>query len=900
MNKVNWKVLPETPYIPLSETARKVGAEGSVLLENKGDILPVKKGQIISLFGRTQIDYNKSGTGSGGLVNAPYVINILDGILENKDLTLNMELVDTYKKWLIENPFDKGTGWATEPWCQVEMVPSEETVKRAKEVSDIAVMVIGRTAGEDKDNGAEKGSWYLTDNEEAMLSVVSKYFEKTVVLLNTGAIIDTSWVEKYDIKSVMYVWHGGQEGGRAVADLLSGKVTPSGKLPDTIAKDINDYPSTKNFGDKIKNYFKEDIYVGYRYFETFAKDSVLYPFGFGLSYTKFDTKVTSVNETDGKILIDVEVKNVGNYQGKEVVQVYFDAPQGKLGKSVRTLIAFAKTKLLASGETEKLSLKILVNNMSSFDDSGVTGNKNCYVLEQGDYNIYVGNSVRNTENVYTHNISELVVVKKCVEALAPRESFEIMYPEKTEDGYKVAYKDVTVRTVDYNERIKAEMPQELGFTGDKGIKLNDVKEGRATLDDFVAQLSNEALTYIVQGEGMCSPKVRPGSTGAIGGLTKELRSYGVPPITVHDGPSGIRMDSGEEATSLPNGAATASTWDVQLITELGENLSIELCTHHIDSILGPGINIHRNPLNGRNFEYFSEDPVLTGEIAAAYIKGVDNYDNSATVKHFFANSQEWGRHGGDSVMSQRAAREIYLKAFEIAIKKGNASSVMSAYNRANGLMTVHDYELNTVILRDEWGYTGFVMSDWWPRIADEKTEELNLKDMVIAQNDVYMLTTDALTSNNNLLKSVEDGTLTRGQLQRNAKNILRYIMKSNCFTRFVADGCRVMDSFVDRYNELKTVGFIEKPIAEEGYTVDFAGGNEYIICVDFNSYEPEYVQIRIGITFEDGKVDGLSVNGTKTVDKKVYHGINVKPGVHKITFTFPKEKININSIEIRG
>lgn len=294
------KGFEEKPYAPLAIHSRKLAAEGCVLLKNENKVLPIKPENTVSFFGRTQIDYIKSGTGSGGLVHTEYVVNIIDGALNNSKINVNTELVDIYKSWIKENPFDEGNGWASEPWFQKEYVPDESVVKSAREKSDVAVIVIGRTAGEDRDNAPEKGSWYLTDEEEQLLDVVSKYFENTVVLLNVGNILDMNWVEKYNIKVVMYVWQGGQEGGNAIADVLSGDVNPSGRLSDTIAKDISDYPSSKNFGNKDFNLYQEDIYVGYRYFETFAPDKVLHPFGFGLSYTDFEIEPYSVTKNNRK------------------------------------------------------------------------------------------------------------------------------------------------------------------------------------------------------------------------------------------------------------------------------------------------------------------------------------------------------------------------------------------------------------------------------------------------------------------------------------------------------------------------------------------------------------------------------------------------------------------------
>lgn len=898
-NCIDWTKLEEKPYAPLAQLARRAAAEGSVLLKNEGNILPIGKDTTISLFGRTQIDYNKSGTGSGGLVRVEYVVNILDGIAANPKLTLNEELVEVYKNWLKDNPFDAGEGWAKEPWCQVEMVPSEETVKRAREISDTAVIVIGRTAGEDRDNHPGKGSWSLSDEEEAMLSAVCKEFDKTVVLLNVGNIIDMSWVEKYNIKSVLYVWQGGQEGGNAVADILCGDVTPCGKLTDTIAKNISDYPSIKNFGDEKFNIYEEDIFVGYRYFETFAPEKVLYPFGYGLSYTDFEYKTLDTSAIDGNICVETEITNTGKYSGREIIQVYCEAPQGKLGKSARVLCGFGKTDTLAPGESEIVKISFPVSAMASYDDSGITGNKSCYVLEEGDYNIYAGGCVRCAEKVFTYTAKELVVTEKCTEALSPVRSFDIMTPIADGNGYREGSKSVCMRTIDYAERIKAEIPKEITPTGDRGIKLIDVKNGKNTMDEFVAQLSDTDLECLARGEGMCSPKVRAGSAGAIGGTTQCLASFGIPIVAVHDGPSGIRMDSNETATSMPNGTAIACTWDEEIAEKLYENLSIELCTHRIDSILGPGMNIHRVPLNGRNFEYFSEDPLVTGKIAAAMVRGVKKYGNSATIKHFAANSQEFSRTWVDAVMSERAAREIYLKGFEIAVKEGGATSLMTSYNPINGVWSANNYDLNTIILREEWGYKGLVMTDWWPRLWPETLDYINLKNMIEAQNDVYMPAADALTFKDNLDASLADGTLTRAQLQRNAANILGYVANSHALERFVKYGGKLEPSLAEDMDKLISIATVENPQNDTETELDLGKKGKYLICMDYSSDEPEITQMTVRVLVNNVSAANITVNGNSGKCTVVARDISIGVLPVKLKLLFEDSLVRINSIELK-
>lgn len=689
------------PLEGFGEAVRKAAAEGMVLLKNENQMLPITEKDQVALFGRCQMNYYKSGTGSGGAVNTAYTTNLIDGFRRYKNIVLNEELLKVYEAWIQEHPFDDGQGaWASEPWFQKEMPVSLELAKKARETSNKALVVIGRTAGEDKDYAAVEGSYYLTKEEKQLLETVAEVFEDTCVIMNVSNIIDMSWLEtlknKEHIRSVIYTWQGGVEAGGASADVLVGAAVPGGKLPDTIAYDIKDYPSTANFGNEEKNLYQEDIYVGYRYFETFAPERVQFPFGFGLSYTDFSMEVKHAeilgSGVDVSVEFQVEVKNVGSqYAGKEVVQVYYEAPQGKLGKPARELGAFAKTEVLQPGETQVLTLQLPVATMASYDDSGVTGYKSCYVLEPGLYKFYVGGDVRAAQQVSLQGqegmeISECMVTEVLEEALAPAEKFQRLCPgNKKEDGtYEPKAEDVPVQTISLEERIRERMPEAMEITGNQGISFQDVRDKKASLEAFVAQLSERELAILVRGEGMCNPLVTPGTASAFGGTAPSLYAYGIPPVCTADGPSGIRMDSGLKATQMPIGTMLAASWNLPLVEELYEWEGQELLRNEIDTLLGPGINLHRNPLNGRNFEYFSEDPYLTGKFAAAVVKGIKKSGADATVKHFACNNQELARNTADSVVSERAVRELYLKGFEIAVKEGKACSIMTSYNPLNG------------------------------------------------------------------------------------------------------------------------------------------------------------------------------------------------------------------------
>ncbi len=772
--------------------ARRAVAEGIVLLKNDNNVLPLDEGSNIALFGRTQFNYYKSGTGSGGMVNTKYVTGVREALEADDRFTLNETLKSTYDLWIKDNPFDAGEGWASEPWFQKEMPITNEITKKAAEDSDIAIVIIGRTAGEDQDNSVTPGSYLLTEDECMMLENVRAAFEKMVVLINAGNIIDMKWKKQYRPDAVLYIWQGGQEGGNGALDVLSGDVTPSGHLTDTIANDINDYPSTANFGGDKCNVQQEDIYVGYRYFETFAKDKVLYPFGFGLSYTDFEIQPTGFSYGADELEFQVKVTNTGHFKGKQVVQVYVSKPQGKLGNPALELVGFEKTKELEPGESEILNIVITNYQLTSFDDSGITGHKNAYVKEAGEYSFYVGENIRKTLFAASFIQQETEVVEQLTEALAPVVPFERMKPQLQADGsFKLTYEQAPCATVNPEELRRASLKSELKQTGDRGIKLVDVLDKKATMDDFIAQLSDEELCCIVRGEGMSSPKVTAGCGGAFGGVTDSLLEKGIPVACCTDGPSGIRMDSGKKAFAMPNGTCLASAWNLELSEELYNWEGLELRKNKVDVLLGPGMNLHRNPLNGRNFEYFSEDPFVTGINAAVQLKGMHKYGVTGTIKHFALNTQETGRHTVEHVASARAIREIYLKSFEIAVKEGGAHAVMTTYGSVNGYYTSSNYDLVTRVLRDEWGFEGIIMTDWWAKGGKSyHGSNADMASIIRAQNDLYMVTGSAIdnTNKDNLAKELKKGKVSRFEVQRCAANICKFIMEKPVFARYIKRG----------------------------------------------------------------------------------------------------------------
>lgn len=773
--------------------ARQAVAEGQVLLLNQNHVLPLPKGSHVAVFGRMQLHYYKSGTGSGGMVNVNKVTGILEALEESEDVQVYEPLVDVYREWEKDHPFDEGVGWGSEPWSQEEMELNEALVEEAAEKNEYAIVILARTAGEDKDNKMLEGAYCLTSIEEDMLQKVRKYFAKMIVLLNTGNIMDMSFMDKYRPDAVMYVWQGGMVGGLGTVDILTGKVCPSGRLSDTIAAQMTDYPADPYFGGLEQNLYVEDIYVGYRYFESVAKSKVLYPFGFGLSYTTFSMEAGGFSYAENQVSFVMKVTNTGSVAGKEVVQVYAKAPLGKLGKPARVLIDFKKTKELMPRECEALTFAIPTSVFASYNEVSTAGMPVGWVLEAGEYTIYAGGNVRDVYAVGSFTLDELQIVEECRNALAPTTAFKRMKMTAANEHaeaagvYEIAMEEVPLRVVSPEEKRNAELPEGCEITGDRGIKLADVKAGKATLDEFVAQLTEEELASIVRGEGMGSPKVTAGTAAAFGGVTKSLLEKGIPCGCCDDGPSGMRLDSGMKAFSLPNGTLLACTFNTQLNEELYAFTAVEMIKNRVDILLGPGMNIHRHPLNGRNFEYFSEDPLLTGKMAAAQVRGLKSAGVTGSLKHFCGNNQETRRHTSNSIISERALREIYLRGFEIAVKEAKADAVMTTYGPVNGIWTSSNYDLVTDILRKQWGFEGVAMTDWWAYVCREgdKPAKTDFATMVKAQNDLYMVCPDSEKNEHgdNTVESLHDGSLTLGELQRCAKNICRFMMNTHAFMR---------------------------------------------------------------------------------------------------------------------
>ena len=626
------------------------------------------------------------------------------------------------------------------------------------------------------------GDFCLSVKEKEMIDTVKASFKNVIVILNVGGMVDTSWFA-YDnqIQSALLALQGGMEGGLAAAELLVGDGNPSGKTVDTFAKSLDDYPSTYNFHES-RDYvdYTDDIYVGYRYFETIpgAAEKVVYPFGYGLSYTTFDVETVSAGVVNSnctseanKLYAKVRVTNTGKFSGKEVVQVYIAKPQGKLGKPAKELAAFEKTRELQPGESQLMILTWEINDMASYDDLGKV-KKSAYVLEAGSYDIYVGTSVRDvTKADYSYILNHDVITEQLSAKLVPTSlpkrmladgSYEALTQSEPVDTDYSAIGNIDpslTEGVAPGQRAIPYFRFADGMAKNGSHDIMDVVEGRITLDEFVSELSIDDLIHLLGGQ----PNTGVANTFGIGNMPE----YGIPSVMTADGPAGVRIapEVGICTTAFPCSTLLACTWNPDVLEAVGRAGGEELKENNLALWLTPAICIHRSPLCGRNFEYYSEDPFVTGKLAGAMVRGIQSNNVGATLKHFALNNKETNRKNSDSRVSERAAREIYLKAFEMIVKNNNPWAIMSSYNMINGYRTSESEDLLTGILRDEWGYEGMVTTDWWT--CGEHYKETK------AGNDLKM----GNGYPDRVKKAYDKGAISRSEMETSVKRILGLILK---------------------------------------------------------------------------------------------------------------------------
>ena len=798
--------------------ARRAAADGMVLLKNEGHILPLRKGSAVALYGAGAGKTIKGGTGSGD-VNERETVSIYQGMI-------NAGYQITTKQWIkdYDRIYDEArqawkddiqkraaaTGGGTMDFFSIysttpfQMPTGPAIFKEKDERTDTAIYVISRIAGEGADRFAAKGDYYLKDDEHKMLEDICNCYENVIVVINAGAQIDLSFMSEFkNIKALLTVVQPGMEGGNAFADILSGQVNPSGKLVDTWAFHYDDYPNSATFSHNNKDIntevYEEGIYVGYRYFDTF-QIPVRYGFGYGLSYTDFELSPEVIEKsTDGNLQIMVKVKNTGKVPGREVVQIYVSLPQEKLEKESRRLVAFQKTKNLQPGEGEILQIEVKAEHLTYYDEKMAS-----WILQDGSYGIWIGNSLNDAKLCACAELDQRVVWERNRNICPVQQEIHELSQNK-ENKVEYDYSELTVVKLDAH---------------DYTTRQTVYRDNRMIYDEEAMQFVNEQLTvedlmHLASGD---PGKAQGGNLGAAGisvpGSAGETHNCavdrGLASIVLADGPAGLRLmkyyhvhegkivqmpfefslegglfyDVKEElpgtryyqyCTAIPVGTLLAQTWDTELVKEVGNMIGKEMSYFGVTLWLAPGMNIHRNPLCGRNFEYYSEDPLVAGMIAAAMTNGVqENKGCGTTIKHFACNNQEDNRMGSDSVLSERALREIYLKGFEIAVKESHPMSIMTSYNLINGVHAANNYDLCTNVARNEWGFDGLIMTDW---TTTEQDDSCTAAGCMRAGNDLVM--PGCFGDQANLKKELEEGTLDISELKACIARLVSVCWKSN-------------------------------------------------------------------------------------------------------------------------
>ncbi len=829
--------------------AREAAAEGFVLLENKDHFLPLAKGSKVGLYGAGAIRTIKGGTGSGD-VNERDSVNIFQGMKNAGYDVTSSEWLEDYDKLYVQARLD----WKNEIFTKLNgddtkffdaysatpfFMPSGNPIdeeKAAADGADTAFFVLARIAGENKDRFDTEGDYFISKEEKAILAQVSRCYKNVVLVINTGGLMDLAFVEEFDnIRSILQYVQAGQEGGNAFADVVSGDVTPSGKMTDTWAKDYYDYPGAEVYsyksGDLMKEKYEEGIFVGYRYFDTFEVP-VRYSFGYGMSYTDFeirtdDIKVSGRGMMNPKVSVTVTVTNTGDtYAGKEVVQIYASCPQGKLVKEFRRLAGFGKTKLLAPKESQTMTITFPLYQLTSYEEESAS-----WILEPGMYGIWVGNDLNTSVLSGALELDEKAVMTACENICPLKEELNEIVPdaEKVQAREVAWQKEVKEKRMSVIELKAAEIPTEK-------VDYQPVPEelpGKA--GKIVDSLSVDQLAFLATGDPGRAQGNALGSAGiSVPGAAAETspcaseEPWNVTTIALVDGPAGLRLkreyqvDNGEIVasdflaaleggffskpqekrgttyyqfcTAIPVGTLLAQSWDVELIKRVGEMIGHEMELFNVTLWLAPGMNIHRNPLCGRNFEYYSEDPLLAGMMAAAMTLGVQKVPGcGTTIKHFACNNQEDNRMGSDSILSERALREIYLKGFEIAVKDAQPMSIMTSYNLINGVHAANCYDTCTKAARDEWGFAGAIMTDWTTTNVQIQGE-CTAAGCMRAGNDMVM--PGLPEDHENIKKELADGTLTMAELKRCIYNTVNIVLQSNMYEGAV--------SYLDQFDDLDT------------------------------------------------------------------------------------------------
>lgn len=747
------KVAPDPKYAEHEQVALQAAREGIVLLRNERNALPLKPGTL-NLFGQAVHQFRITAVGAGK-INPRYSVNFLEAVRSSQDFSLNEELVEFY-----------GSG--------TNELPGLEALKRAVELSDTAIFFISRASGENQDQSSAKGDFYLTDEEDALVKALTERFPHVVAVLNVGYPIDVTWAERYGVDGLVHNGFGGMLAGPALLDILSGAETPSGKLPDTWARDYFDIPAAQNFYDHkngkilgsdssefVDTVYEEDIYVGYRYFDTFRKKPA-YPFGYGLSYTKFMIEAEKPFWDGGSMTQKIIVKNMGSRPGKEVVQVYIGKPESKIEKPRKELVFFAKTSLLAPGAVEEISVSIPKRCLTVYSEDMAA-----YLLEAGEYKVYVGNSGE-ADFCGRFTVEQGEIVKQVKNRMRPIRNFTRLsqkdetgtYPQGKGSGI-VPGKETFLPYVQ-----REQFPTE--FTGRppaEKLTFDAVRRDLEKASDYVAQMSVEELARV----SVCANSGWGMEGVGEAGSVYSPENFPMPRFPVADGNSGVNLTV--KNIGMPAGATLCASFNRELSEKVGRVIGEEAKELGIPLILAPALNIHRDPLNGRQPEYFSEDPYLAGSMAGQYAKGMESAGTASCIKHMICNNAESTRKRNQSIVSERAIREIYFRAFEYAMEVHMPASVMTAYNAVNGCPTAADSELILGLLREECGFDGFVMTDWGTYDTVDTAAMVQAGNCWITPGSMD----DAFTKP--IIDGVKNGTIDLARLQSNVASLVRVMAR---------------------------------------------------------------------------------------------------------------------------
>lgn len=746
--KTTSRKVQDKAYAEHDEQTLQAAREGMVLLKNENSTLPLREGSTLNCFGEGQYNYRISATGAS-LINPRWAPDFMQALEEHSRFTINQELAEYYKSG--------------------NRVPDREMLLRAKMQSDTALLFITRHSGEGQDNRPVRGQYYLTEEEMAMAKAVTSVFEKTVLILNTGYPIEMGWTKELHITSILFTGFAGMLSAYALMEILDGRTNPSGRLSCTWPWDYHDnvvsknqpvlgegVPSLADNGAGVRIYYEEGIYVGYRYFDTFEK-AVAYPFGHGLSYTTFALTGKNFCRDDKGVQVDIEVKNIGAVPGKEAVQLYLSAPDGKLEKPAHVLVEFGKTGLLAPGESEILHLEVGNKAMASFMEEGAR-----WVMERGEYTLSVG-TLGNLQVVGSFTLKADKVLETVQHYGCPVESIKTISKAAPEADGSHSKLVALEERIGVPAKKKAYEPAPLpAYTGKK-ITWPEVLEDASLLDAFVAQMSLKELAKL----NVCAgSRWAPWQDGCAG-FTPAMKKYKLPSFVVSDANAGLNIK--KPNVGFPVSSVIASTFNREIAYTVGRVIAEESLENGIFLNLGPGMNLQRNLLNGRHPEYFSEDPCLTGTMAGYHGKGLEENGLGCCYKHLFCNGSDLSRKGSHSIVPERALRELYFRGFEIAFEIQKPSTVMTSYNAMNGMYPAENTELLQGYVRGELGFEGFIMSDW------DAYDTIDAVEMAKAGN--CWITAGGAKWVKVMQKAAAEGKISRAVLEHNVRWLMKTLLK---------------------------------------------------------------------------------------------------------------------------